>query len=134
MARIVFDYQTEGSNIFPRIKRPRMTIDIYSSVLRQWIEIGDVLPDTGADVSILPYTLGAVIVGHVNQGKRYKIHGMVSSTYMYLHDLTVRISDRKIRATFAISLSDEVPPTLGRVKALDKFRVVFDRGKLIIFS
>jgi predicted aspartyl protease len=129
LAEAVFRYQIERSNIFDRIKRPRILIHIYSKVFREWITIEDVLADTGADISILPKSLGIVLVGKISNRRRYKLTGMVSHTFVYLHELRTRINGREIRGLYAISSNDDMPPTLGRMGALDKFEVTFRKGK-----
>jgi predicted aspartyl protease len=134
LSRIEFKYQKESSNIFASIKRPRVTLQVFSRVFREWIVVEDVLADTGADISIIPKTLGIILVGEITNRRRYKIQGMVSSAFMYLHRLKVRLDGKELSATFAIANSDNVPPTLGRKQGLDKFKVVFDRGQKLRFS
>ena len=131
MAEITFRYQNEKSNIFDNIRRPRIRVYIYSKVFKEWITIEDVLADTGADISILPKTLGVVLVGKIPNRRRYKISGMVSHTFVYLHELRTRINGREIKGLYAIANSDDLPPTLGRMGALDKFEVSFIKGKTI---
>ncbi len=131
MAEVIFRYQKEKSNIFNNIKRPRIRVNIYSKVFKEWITIEDVLADTGADISVLPKTLGVVLVGKIPNRRRYKISGMVSHTFIYLHELRTRINGREIKGLYAIANSDDLPPTLGRMGALDKFEVTFDKGKTI---
>jgi hypothetical protein len=48
-----------------------------------------------------------------------------------LHELRTRINGREIRGLYAIANSDEMPPTLGRMGALDKFEITFAKGKTI---
>lgn len=134
MSRIEFKYQRESSNIFPSIARPRVTLQLFSRVFREWITVEDVLADTGADISVLPKTLGMILVGEISNKRRHKIHGLVSSAYLYLHRLRMRLDGKEMVATFAIANSDTVPPTLGRKYGLDRFKVVFDRGKKLKFS
>jgi hypothetical protein len=131
LSEATFRYHKEESNIFKSIKRPRIQIHIYSKVFKEWVTIDDILADTGADISILPKTLGIVLVGKISNRRRYKISGMVSSTFMYLHELRTRIDSKEIKGLYAIANTDDIPPTLGRMSGLDKFQVTFDKGKLI---
>ena len=63
---------------------------------------GDVLADTGADLSVLPKSLGILIVGDIREGKKYRITGLAGySKYIYLHRLTTKIGRKKIKAAFA---------------------------------
>ena len=134
MSEISFLYKNEKSNIFKIIKRPRVRVYIFSKVFREWITIDDVLTDTGADISILPKTLGLVLVGKITNRRRFKITGMISHTFMYLHELRTRINGRVIKALYAIAETDDLPPTLGRKGALDKFEVTFVKGKFLKFK
>lgn len=111
-----------------------MTLQIFSRVFKEWITVEDVLADTGADISIIPKTLGIILVGDIIKRRRYKIHGMVSSTFMYVHRLKIRLDGKELLVTVAIANSDNVPPTLGRKHGLDKFKVIFDRGQKLRFS
>ncbi len=134
MSEIKFRYQLEDSNIFESIKRPRVRMHIYSRVFKEWLSIEDVLVDTGADLSILPVTLGTVLVGDIKNKRRFKITGLVSHTYMYLHNLSTRLNGKVIKALFAIADTDDLPPTMGRKGALDKFDVTFQKGRTITFK
>lgn len=131
MSEITFTYEKEKSNIFKVIGRPRMRINIYSKFYKEWVTIDGVLADTGADISVLPKTLGQVLVGKIKNRRRYKITGLMSHSYMYLHELSTKINGRAIRALYAIADTDDLPPTLGRKGALDKFEVTFDKGKIL---
>ncbi|MCP4631617.1 MAG: hypothetical protein GY855_01730 [candidate division Zixibacteria bacterium] len=134
MSEITFRYSNEKSNIFENIKRPRIRVYVYSKVFKEWVTIDDVLADTGADVSILPKTLGIVLVGKISNRRRFKINGMVSHTFAYIHELRTRLNGREIKATYAIANSDDIPPTLGRMGGLDKFKVTFEKGRVLKFS
>jgi predicted aspartyl protease len=55
---IEFPYKEEESRTFGIVKRPRMTIRIFSRTKGIWIPIKDVLVDTGADSAVLPRFIG----------------------------------------------------------------------------
>ena len=57
-----------------------------------------------------------------------------SKLTVYLHRLKFRIGQMEFGAPVGISESDDVPPILGRVDALDNFFVELDRGKEVGFS
>ena len=132
--KLIIPYVSEQSNVFKKIKRPKLNISIYSKYLRCWISIEDVLADAGADISVLPRRLGILIVGNYKNNKKYEITGLLpkTTTSMYLHKLSVRLADKKFRTTFAISNSDDVPPTLGRIGGLDNFDIQYQRGQKIV--
>jgi hypothetical protein len=134
--KIIIPYSKESSNIFNKIRRPKLAISIYSRVMKDWIRLENVLADTGADISVLPESLGILIVGKYKRGKRYDIIGLLPDNVasMHMHKLTIRLGDRLIRTDFAISNSDDIPPTLGRVNGLDKFDIRYQKGKQLIVS
>ncbi len=128
-------YAKEESNIFENVLRPRLSIDIYSEFLSDWITIDDVLADTGADLSVLPRSLGVLIVGDIREGKKYRVTGLAGhSKYVYLHRLATRIGRKKIKAAFAIAVTDDIPPTLGRIDALDKMNIEYQKGRRMVIS
>ncbi len=133
--RITIPYAKEGSNIFESVLRPRLSIDIYSEFLSDWITIDDVLADTGADLSVLPKSLGVLLVGDIREGRKYRVTGLAGySKYIYLHRLTTRIGRKKIKAAFAIAVTDDIPPTLGRIDALDKMNIEYQKGRRMVIS
>jgi len=131
---LIVPYADEKSSVFKTIKRPKLTLSIYSKNLKCWIKIEDILADTGADISLLPGNLGNLIIGDYKKGLRYQISGLTPKNIsnMYIHQLTVKLGQRKFRARFAISNSNDIPPTLGRISGLDKFDIRYQKGKNLI--
>ena len=127
-------YVDEKSQIYKIIRRPKLALSIYSKNLHCWIKVENILADTGADISVLPKSLGVLILGNFKHGRRYQISGMSPNDIndMYIQKLTVRIGGKTFRTDFAISNSDSIPPTLGRVGALDKFEVIYSKGKKLV--
>jgi hypothetical protein len=134
--RLSIPYVKEKSNIFKNVFRPKVDIQIYSQFLSSWISVEEVLADTGADISVIPKSLGVLLVGNVRRGKRFRITGLVAGAtkYIYLHNLRVRIGDRRFKAAFAIAATDDVPPTLGRIDVLDKLTVEYKKGRQLVIS
>jgi hypothetical protein len=133
---LVIPYTAEESNLFDTILRPRVSISLYSRVFSQWITIDDVLADTGADISILPKSLGILLVGQVRQGKRYRMTGLMASSvrYFYLHQIRTKLGKKKLDTVFAVALRDDIPPTLGRIKGLDRMNIEYKKGRQIVIS
>lgn len=133
---LIVPYTVEESNIFGSVLRPRVKISLYSRVLSTWITIDDVLADTGADLSLLPKSLGILIVGNIRQGKRYRMSGLISEKvrYFYLHPIKVKLGKRKFESIFAIGARDDIPPTLGRSTALDKMNIAYQKGRQLAIS
>jgi hypothetical protein len=133
--RLTIPYAKEESNIFENVLRPRLSIEVYSEFLSDWITIDDVLADTGADLSVLPKSLGVLVVGDIRKGKKYRITGLAGySKYIYFHRLTTRIGHKKVKAAFAIAATDDIPPTLGRIDALDKMNIEYQKGRRMVIS
>ena len=134
--KIIVPYVDEESSVFKSIKRPKISLSIYSKHLKRWIKIDNTLADTGADISVLPRNLGNLIIGNYKSGQRYKISGLSTkqASDMYIHKLTVRLGDKQFRTSFAISDSDDIPPTLGRMGGLDKFDIRYQKGKKMIIN
>jgi len=98
------------------------------------VKIEDVLADTGADISVLPRSLGILMVGDYRAGNKFKISGLLSkiTTDMYIHKLSIKLARKTMRTYFAISSTDDTPPTLGRVGGLDRFDIRYHHGREII--
>lgn len=128
-----FDYIEKESRIFGKVRRPLIDIEIKTHS-GEWLEIKEVLADTGADISILPRNLAHLIMENVEDGKTEEIKGIApyANLIVFIHDLTLRIGEREFTLPVAIADSDDVPPILGRVKGLDLFASVFDGKKTIL--
>ena len=136
MSKVSYKYKERGSTIFKNVLRPLINLEIYSTVDEEWYITEDVLVDSGADLSLLPYRNGKLFILDIESGDEIEIRGVVpySKLIVYLHRLRFRIGQMKFDAPVGISESDDVPPILGRVDALDDFLVEFDRGKEVGFS
>ena len=129
-------YTREESNVFENVFRPRLTISLYSEVFSEWLTIEDVLADTGADISLLPKNLGILLVGNIRQGKKYRMVGLISDSvrYFYMHKIRVKIGPKRFTGVFAIAAGDDVPPTLGRISALDKMNIEYNKGRQLVIT
>ena len=126
-----FKYREEKSDIFGKIKRPIITLEIYSHLLNIWLTVENALADSGADISLLPKTLGANFVGDITKGKEVKLRGIVPFAKLagYIHTLRIRIAGEEFEAPFVIVDSDYTHPIFGRKDALDKFTARFEKGR-----
>jgi hypothetical protein len=104
---------------------------IFSETRKNWFSIVDVLADTGADISILPRTIGEALVRDIKRGRYLEIRGITPGAYteVFIHRLVCKIGGVEFKAPFAIADSDDVPPILGRFKGLDFFEAVFYQGR-----
>lgn len=126
-----FLYKERESCIFGKTKRPLIDLYIFSETKKNWLFVADILADTGADISILPRTIGELVIQDIKEGKYLEIRGITPGAYteVFIHDLTCKMGAVKFKAPFAIADSDDVPPILGRFKGLDLFEAVFYKGK-----
>lgn len=131
-----FPYRTGHSDLLGRVRRPLLTISIFSQRFDEWIEIQDLLADTGADLTLLPFHLGELILSEVRDGRSGLVRGIVPGRGLriYLHRLSLRIASRSFRSTVGIADSTAVPALLGRHQALDHFTAVYRRGKALVLE
>jgi len=129
----IFKYKEKESGIFGKIRRPLLDLRVFSPAKRKWILLAEVLADTGADISILPKSLGESIIGDITTGRYLEIRGITPLAFLgvFIHNLKCQIGNYTFKSSFAIADSDDVPPILGRVQGLDLFSASFVRGRII---
>lgn len=110
-----FAYKEQKSTIFGKIKRPLITIELFSKVKERWIRLPNVLADTGADVSLLPRFQGEVLVKDVTKGKEVELRGIVPYVRVpgFMHIIRARVDAIVFDASIVVIDSDDVLPILG---------------------
>ena len=128
-----FNYKKQESGLFGKVLRPLIELEAYSEVTDDWLILENVLADTGADISMLPKSIGEALVGEITDGRRAQIKGVVpgARVNVYIHLLKFRLNSKQLNLPVAITDSDGVPPILGRVKGLDLFSALFKKGKVL---
>lgn len=128
-----FDYKQEQSDIFGRIKRPKIEMQVFSKKKDAWILLDEVLADIGADFCVLPRYLGNFFVEDITTGKYAESKGVVPNARLigYIHELRIKVGDREFEAPIAIADSDDVPCIFGRVRGLDLFDANFLKGEKV---
>lgn len=136
MPKQTFSYKEKESGIFGKTKRPLIDLHIFSEIKKKWLFLAEVLADTGADISILPRTIGESLVKDIKKGRYLEIRGIAPGAYteVFTHNLVCKIGEIEFKAPFAIADSDDVPPILGRVKGLDLFEAIFYKGKETVLT
>jgi len=132
MKKITFFYAEKEHHIFGKITRPLVRLAFFSERFGRWLEVGQVLADTGADISVIPLPLGQILVSDVGSGIPMRVGGILSSDMQvnaFVHRIKARIGDYSFEMPVAISLSSIVPPIWGRREALDRFTVSFVEGR-----
>jgi len=131
-----FPYRTGHSDLLGHVRRPLVTISIFSQRFNEWVEIQDVLADTGADLTILPSHLGELVFPDIRDAKMGLVRGVVPGRGLriYVHRISFKIGSRSFRGTVGIANSVAVPALLGRHQALDQFSAVYRKGRALVFE
>ncbi len=95
-----------------------------------------VLVDSGADVTILPLSIGTALGYDVKQGVPFPLSGIGKGTLeTYLHEIEGKVGDHKFRMLVAFAGVDQVEGQpvrmlLGRTSIFDVFDVVFKQRSM----
>lgn len=131
---IIFKYKEEslGKRI-GKIKRP--VADIYlKTKSNSWIEFHPYI-DSGADLTMIPLSLGRLLGLHLDEQKVEQIGGIRGSVPIINTECQMRIGDNEFKIKVAWALIEDVPPLLGRTSVFDKFEIIFrQKDDKIIFQ
>lgn len=129
---IVFKYKQEPSRTKEKfIKRP--VADLFlKSKSGGWIEFHPYI-DSGADVTLIPLSLGKLIGLKLDENKVEEIGGIRGSVPVIYHDIQAKIGGIELCVQIAWALIEDVPPLLGRETIFDYFHITFkqDQGVII---
>ena len=136
MPKYSFPHKEVKSAIFGSVKGPLIHLKVWSRVQRRWLDLYDVLADTGADISLFPREVGEMILEKPKSGKLMEVQGVSPYARLqpHIHILTMAIGDMVFKAPVAIADASSVPPILGRVKGLDLFNASFQKGRRLILA
>ena len=131
-----YRFRERPSKLFGLIKRPYIDIKVQNSQTQRWYAVHDVLVDTGADISIIPFQVGAGLVVDIKMGRDAQLTGVVPGTRLigHIHDLRIRFDGNEFESPVLISTRNDVQPILGRTGAIDRFLAEFDRGEELRIS
>ena len=130
---IVFKYKAESLGKGKgTIYRP--VADVYlKSKSGEWIEFHPYI-DSGADVTLLPLSLGKLIGLNRDERKIEKIGGIRGTVPVINSDNEIKIGDYRLAVKVGWALIEAVPALLGRTDVFDAFEVIFkQKAKQIIF-
>ena len=120
---IVFKYKKEVSGI----KRP--VADVFLKYKTSgWIEFHPYI-DSGADVTLIPLSLGKLIGLNVDENKIEQIGGIRGTVPVIYNQAKVKIGGIEMTVNIAWALIEDVPPLLGRRDIFDKFHITFKQDK-----
>ena len=130
-----FPYIERESRIFGSILKPIIDIEILSEKYGLWCGIESVLVDTGADITLIPSSIGKGLVDDLYSGTKAAIKGITPfELIVYIHNLKVRVANKEFETKVAIADSDDVPAVLGRFEALDIFNARFVKGAEVVLE
>ena len=130
---ITFRYKEESLGIGKKsIKRPIADVFLQTHQNR-WLEFHPYI-DSGADLTMIPLSLGKLIGLEAGAGTIEQIGGIKGSVPVIYARRTLRIGNLTFSATIAWALIEDVPPLLGRQDVFDSFDVTFkQRENKILF-
>ena len=130
---IVFRYKSEIGPKGRVVKRPVADVHLKTSK-GNWIEFHPYI-DSGADVTLIPLSLGKLIGFILDEEKIEQIGGIRGSIPVLYQEGQIRLGSEILNTKIAWALTDEVPPLLGREGVFDEFKIIFkQRGGIIIFE
>lgn len=131
---IVFHYKREPARI-PGHFVYRPVAEVYlKAISGKWIEFNPYI-DSGADVTLIPLSLGKLLGLEIDKNKIEEIGGIKGNVPVIYTKAALRIGDKEILTQIAWALIEEVPPLLGRTDIFDNFKVTFDQTNgIIIFE
>jgi hypothetical protein len=128
---ISFPYLKERSRIFGVVARPIARV-ILQRKYPQWMYV-----DSGADISLIPLSVGRLIgLTRTRGDKLRRIFGISrSSVSIIVKRVSMSIGPSEFNARVAWSQVEEVPLLLGRMDVFPRFSVTFkERDQLTTFS
>src|SRR3989344_6124807 len=131
---IVFKYKQEPSRTIGQfVYRP--VAEIYlKSKNKKWIKFNPYI-DSGADVTLIPFSLGKLLGLKMDKNKKEEISGIRGSVPVIYHKIEVGIGEYNLQIQIAWALIEEVPPLLGRADIFDFFNITFkQKAGIIIFN
>ena len=120
---IEFSFKEVNSPKFGQILKPIIPLTIIGP--RRKIKVFAIL-DSGADISMIPYSVGEVIGLELDMSTRSEIQGIGEGSVPYvLSEVRFQIRDAEIPARIGWALIEEVPFILGRLDVFQKLAVEF---------
>lgn len=130
---IIFRYKEESLGHGGTIQRPVADISLKTKS-HSWIEFHPYI-DSGADVTMIPLSLGKLLGFEVDERQIKQIGGIRGSVPVIYTKTEMIVGDKEFLAQIAWALIEDVPPLLGRTDVFDIFKVTFEQNnRIIIFE
>ena len=130
---ILFRYKKEEGESGSVVKRP--VADVFlKSIDGPWIEFHPYI-DSGADLTMIPLSLGKLLGFKKRDGKIKRIGGISGSAPVIFVRGQIKIGDYQFSIRLAWCQTENVPPLLGRADIFDQFDIIFKQTEeLILFE
>ena len=89
-----------------------------------------IIIDSGADISVIPKTIGESI--SLKKTQLHYLGGIGGRIGYYINHVNVELADKKITIPVAWITNDNSPLLLGRKGVFDKFRICFNEKKGVV--
>ncbi len=120
---IEFPFEERNSSRLGKIFKPIIPVALCGP--QQTINIF-VLLNSGADISLIPYSLGEILGLPVDMSKRHEIHGIGEGSIPYiLSEVSLKVGEYQTKIRLGWALVEEVPFILGRLDFFDSFSIEF---------
>jgi len=95
----------------------------------------EMIVDSGADITIIPRSLGDFLRLSFSGEKIHEIRGIGEGTIPYIiKSIEIKIGNYRIKSRIGVALIEEVPLILGRLDIFDNFNIEFrQKDRLTIF-
>ena len=129
---IRFPYRKEKSGLLGTVYRP--VGEVFFITDKEILEFPYI--DSGADITLVPKSLGELLGFKADENKIKEIHGVGGESIpVILEDIRIRIGRHEFPVKIAWALIEHVPPLLGRFGIFDKFKIIFNEdNKTITFE
>lgn len=128
----LFRYKPEKGLHQQIVLRP--VADVWLKNGKDWLEFHPYI-DSGADVTLLPLSLGKLLGFKIKGDQIEEIGGIKGSIPVVYKRWRIKIGKRILPVLIAWALTEEVPPLLGRADIFDFFEIIFrQKERKIIFK
>lgn len=130
---IEFSFREERSSIFGPINRPVVEVVYFNGEKEA---DGTPYLDSGADVSLIPKSLGELLGLSIEKGDAISEMNGVGEigVPVIIKKINLRIGTKVLSTRIAWALVEEVPLLLGRIDIFNIFDITFKRNEKTLFS
>ena len=131
--QIEFPFVEERANIVPRILRPIARVKLANKNKETTL---DMYVDSGADITLVPYSVGIALGYRLNPEEEIKRIGGIGGgkISIVLRKAKMRINNEELEIRLAWCMSEDVPLILGRMDIFNKFDILLkEREKKTAF-